>query len=304
MRNFPGIILKLNFWIILLIAVQITAIIFLCLYIPAILPLAFALVLVWLLSAVSATLLFTRSGAPEVKCVWFVIIAAVPVAGALVYLIVSIKSKPCGILKVTDATARGLELAANRTCGTVGAGYYRAVYFSSGTEFFNCALQTVKNAKKSVYIEFFIISRGHIFSALCEALDKAVKNGAEVKIICDGVGSAFRLGKKDLKRLRAAGAEIKIFHKLVPLANSGLNARDHRKIITVDGETAFTGGINLADEYANISSPYGYWKDNGAVIYGSAAKIFEGMFLSMWQGGCEMAAPAPPAKQKVRCRTY
>ena len=84
-----------------------------------------------------------------------------------------------------------------------------------------------------------------------EAMKKALENGAQVKILLDGVGSAFKLGKRDLKRLKKAGAEVKIFHKLLPLAHSKINLRDHRKIITVDGKIAFTGGINLADEYAN-----------------------------------------------------
>ena len=87
MRNLTKIFFKLNFWILLLIAAQVAAIIFLCLYIPAFMPLAFALFLVWLLAAASATLLFARDGTPEIKCVWFVVIASVPVAGALVYLI-------------------------------------------------------------------------------------------------------------------------------------------------------------------------------------------------------------------------
>lgn len=304
MRKFFNIILKSNFWIILLIAAQVAAIIFLCLYIPAFLPVAAALVLIWLLSAVSATVLFNRRGAPEVKCVWFVIIAAVPVAGALIYLLASVRSKPCAVLKVTGPTDLGLPAAANAFCGAAEASYLRAAYFKNGNELFKSAISSIKNAKKSVYAEFFIISRGHVYTAFCEAIETAIKNGAEVKIICDGVGSAFRLGKRDLKALKALGAEVKIFHKLVPLAHSKINLRDHRKIICVDGETAFTGGVNLADEYANISSPYGYWKDTGVAVYGSAAKIFEGMFLSMWNGSHEMRVPDSRKNERFRCLPF
>lgn len=304
MRNVSKIFFKLNFWIIILIAAQVAAIIFLCLYIPSFLPLAAVSAIVWALSAISAAVLFTRNGAPEVKCVWFVIITALPVAGALIYLLASVKSKPYGILTVSDAESTGTARAANILSGTADVGYESAEYFPTGADFFKSAFSAISDAKKSVYIEFFIIGRGRIMTEFTEAMKKALKNGAQVKILLDGVGSAFKLGKRDLKRLKKAGAEVKIFHKLLPLAHSKINLRDHRKIITVDGKIAFTGGINLADEYANLTSPYGYWKDTGVVIRGSAAKIFEGMFLSMWFGKYEMKSPKAAVNEKFHCLPF
>ncbi|MDE5667741.1 MAG: cardiolipin synthase, partial [Clostridia bacterium] len=149
----------------------------------------------------------------------------------------------------------------------------------------------IANAKKSVNIEFFIIGRGHLLTSVVNALEQARNNGAEVKIICDGVGSAFRISRRDVKKLERLGAKVKVFHRLPPFPRANINLRDHRKIITVDGRVAFTGGVNLADEYINIDSPYGFWKDTGLAIYGEAAKIFEGMFLAMWHGRYEMPAP-------------
>ena len=126
MRNFPHVFFKLNFWILILIAVQVAAIIFLCLYVPAFMPLALALVLVWLLAAVSATVLFARDGAPEIKCVWFVVIAAVPVAGALIYLIASARNKPHAILDIKDGAGAGRSAPAKTLCVTCESGYLRA----------------------------------------------------------------------------------------------------------------------------------------------------------------------------------
>ncbi len=292
-----------------LIAAQIAAIIFLCFYLPSFLPLAAVIALVWLLSATSAAVLFSRKGAAEVKCAWFVVIAALPVAGALIYMLATVKKKPCGILKVNAVAESGLAGAAASACGTAAAGYDHAVYFKSGAEFLKRVLSEIEGAKDSVYIEFFIISRGHIFSALLSAVKRATANGARVKIIVDGLGSAFKIKKRDLKALRDAGAEVKVFRRITPLPLAKLNIRDHRKIVAVDGKVAFTGGVNLADEYANITSPYGHWKDNGVAVYGAAAKIFEGMFLSVWHGSHEMPAPddgkyrclpfydSPPAKR-------
>lgn len=302
MRNISNIFFKLNFWILILIAAQVAAIIFLCLYIPAYMPLALALAIVWLLAAASATLLFARAGTPEIKCVWFVVIAAVPVAGALIYLIASVKPKPHAILNVTDGAAEGLSAAAHASCGTCETGYSHATYFSSGTEFWNSALTAIGGAKKSVYIEFFIIGSGHLFNSVLGALKRAKDNGADIKVIFDGLGSAFKFAKRDLKKLKSV-AEVKVFHKLTPFPNAKINLRDHRKIIAIDGKIAYTGGINLADEYINIRSPFGYWKDTGIAVYGGAAKVFEGMFLSMWQRKYEMPAP-PPDNGGKTCLPY
>ncbi|MDE7083312.1 MAG: hypothetical protein K2O89_06405 [Clostridia bacterium] len=290
MRNFPKLFLKPNFWIIVLIAAQIAAIIFLCFYLPVFLPITVAFAAMWLLTAITSVVLILRCGSPEVKCAWFLIIATLPVAGALIFFIATVKPKPQGILKINSAES-GLARAANLYCGTATAGYDRAEYFSTGMKFWDCAISEIEKAEKSVYIEFFIIARGKLFNRVTGALERARERGAKIKIICDGVGSAFRISRRDVKRLKKSGMEVKIFHRLPPFPHSDINLRDHRKILTVDGRVAFTGGVNLADEYVNIDSPYGFWKDTGLAVYGEAAKVFEGMFLAMWNGSYEMPAP-------------
>ena len=296
MPKFKKVIFSLNFLYIIAIAAQVAAIIFLCVYIPYTLPFAIAFAFVWLLDGVCALILFSKKGAPEVKCVWFLLIASLPVAGAIIYLITSSGKNTCAILKIEQDGKKGLGGAVNALCGTTEAGYEKAVYFPDGESFFSCAISEIERAKKSVYIEFFIIERGELFERVFTALKKAKEAGAEVKIISDGVGSAFKLKRKEIKRLKSEGIEVKIFQRITPLPRAKLNFRDHRKIITVDGRVAFTGGINLADEYININSPYGYWKDSGVAVYGEAAKIFEGMFLAMFEGSFKM--PAPKRGQK------
>ena len=292
MPKFLKVIFSLNFLYIILIAAQVAAIIFLCAYIPSTMPLAIAFIVVWILDGICALILFSKRGAPEVKCVWFLLIAALPVVGAIIYLFASSGRKNCGTLKIAGGDKAGFEGAANLLCGTAMAGYKKAVYFPDGQSLFSCAISEIERAKKSVYIEFFIIERGILFDRVFTALKKARERGAEVKIISDGVGSAFRLRKKEIKRLKNEGIEVKIFHRITPFPRAKLNLRDHRKIITVDGKVAFTGGVNLADEYININSPYGYWKDTGVAVYGESAKIFEGMFLAMFEGTAhEMPAP-------------
>ena len=282
------IIFSLNFLYILLIAAQVAAIIFLCFAVPSILPLAAAYTGTFLLSAITAAVLLSRVGGSEAKCAWFVLIAGLPVAGSVIYLLATARGKRCGTLKVNAGTLANLSACARDMCGTCAVGYDRTVYFKDGATLFDRLFFEIKRAKLRVYVEFFIVCRGHIFDLFLEALRQAKSNGAEIRVLIDGVGSAFKLRKKDVKRLRQTGAEVKVFHRITPFPRSRLSFRDHRKIVTVDGKLAFTGGINLADEYAGIVRPYGVWKDTGVVIFGSAAKIFEGMFKAMWDGSAEI----------------
>ncbi|MDE5721148.1 MAG: phosphatidylserine/phosphatidylglycerophosphate/cardiolipin synthase family protein [Clostridia bacterium] len=275
----------------MLIAAETAAIIFLCLYIPAVMPVTAAFAAVWLFTLITVAAAISRGLSPEVNCALALFIIALPVAGAVIYLIASARQKKCGALKIMNANPEnGLEAAAYSICGVCAAGYDKAEYFTCGGEYFTRLIRVIEKAKESVYLEYFIISRGKVFARLLEALNAAKSNGAEIKIIVDGVGSAFKSGRKELKKLKKLG-EVKIFHRLKPLPYSRLNFRDHRKIAVIDGYAAFTGGINIADEYANIKNPYGFWKDTAVAVYGSAAKIFEGMFLSLWHGKYEMPAP-------------
>ena len=282
------IIFSRNFIYLLLIAAQVAAIIFLCLAVPSVLPLAAAYVGTFLLSAITAAVLLVRGGGSEAKCAWFVLIAGLPVAGSVIYLLATARGRRYGILKVNSGALDGVSACASDVCGTCAVGYDRALYFKEGAELFERLFFEIGRAKLRVYVEFFIVCRGRIFDLFIEALRKAKGNGAEIKVLIDGVGSAFKLRKKDVKRLKEVGAEVRVFRRITPFPRSRLNFRDHRKIVAVDGKVAFSGGVNLADEYANIDSPYGVWKDTGFAVFGSAAKIFEGMFKAMWDGKAEI----------------
>lgn len=284
MRN----LFSLNFIYIILIAAEIAAIIFFCMWLPSLVPVAAVSAGIWVLSLIAAATAYYRGGSPEINCSLILMIIALPVAGAVIYLCSALRTQRRGVLKVTKNTPQsGEESAAKALCGTGGAGYDKAVYLRSGSEFFNLLFKEIARAQKLVCLEYFIVHSGKTFNSLISAIRAAKRNGAEIKFIIDGIGSAFKLRKRDRKTLRAAGAEIKVFHRLKPLFYTGLNNRDHRKIAVIDGAVAFTGGFNIGDEYANLDSPFGYWKDNGVAVYGAAAKIFEGMFLSVWNKGYE-----------------
>ena len=288
MRNFPKFIFSLNFLYIILIAAESAAIIFLCLYIPAFMPVAAAFAIIWLITLIAVIIASARGGSPEIKCSLLLFLIALPVAGAVIYAFSGLGKKCGGKLAVTGAPpANEYEAASIQYCGTCGAGYDSAAYLKCGDEYFSKLFKEIERAEKYVYLEYFIVCRGKIFSRLISALRTAKNNGAEIRVIIDGIGSAFKAGRREIKKLKASGAEVKVFRRLTPFIYTRLNNRDHRKIAVIDGRLAFTGGFNIADEYANINSPYGFWKDTGVAVYGEAAKVFEGIFLSVWNGGHE-----------------
>ena len=111
---------------------------------------------------------------------------------------------------------------------------------------------------------------------------KKAAEGVEVRILYDDVGCIGFLDKSFIDRMNAIGVQCRVFNYVVPFLNIFMNNRDHRKIMVIDGKVGFTGGYNLADEYFNITHPYGYWKDTGVKLTGRAVQNFTMMFLEMW----------------------
>lgn len=159
----------------------------------------------------------------------------------------------------------------------------KITYFSSGCSVFDDILEQLKQAEKFIFIEFFIISDGALLNRITDILIKKVAEGVDVRLIYDDMGSHKTLSGKSKRKLKKAGVKIKPFNRLVPLFAVIMNYRDHRKIISIDGKIAYTGGINLADEYVNEKRMHGYWKDNGVKVEGSAVDEFTLAFLRQWE---------------------
>ena len=146
----------------------------------------------------------------------------------------------------------------------------RVTYYKSGEEFFPAMLEGLKQAKEFIFIEFFIIADGQEWSAVQEILEQKVKEGVNVRVLYDDMGCSGTISPRTPKRLDKKGIWCHKFHPFRPILSGVYNNRDHRKIVIVDHQMAFTGGINLADEYANIIERFGYWKDTMIKIEGSA----------------------------------
>lgn len=160
--------------------------------------------------------------------------------------------------------------------------YTKTEYYPSGEELFLKMLEAVKEAENFIFLEYFIFEDGIMLEQLLAALEEKVKQGVEVRMIYDDVGCISKLPAGYYKKMEARGIKCTAFNPFRPIMSIIMNNRDHRKILVVDGKTAFTGGINIADEYINVTTRFGYWKDTGVRIEGKAVWNFTAMFLQMW----------------------
>ena len=158
-----------------------------------------------------------------------------------------------------------------------------SVYFPDGLPYWKSLLADLETAEHFIFLEYFILGEGEMWNAVLSILESKAKEGVEVRLMYDDVGSVFLLPKDYDRTLEKRGIKCVAFNRLVPLMSLVLNNRDHRKIVVIDGKIGYTGGINMADEYINYKHPYGeHWKDAGIRIEGKAVWNFTVMFLQMW----------------------
>jgi len=159
-------------------------------------------------------------------------------------------------------------------------------YFPNGETFFPDFLESLRSAKKYIFIEFFIITIDECWEQVVEILEQKVKEGVEVRVICDGVGTYMLTGKAYQRYLHSKGIKSKVFNPLKILFSTPVNNRDHRKIVIVDGKVAYTGGVNLSNQYFNVGkNRFPYWKDNAVRIQGPAVQNLLQLFFEIWNIG-------------------
>ena len=156
-------------------------------------------------------------------------------------------------------------------------------YLSPGEEFLPVLLEELEKAKEYIFLEFFIVQEGVMFDSILEVLKRKAKEGVKVRILYDDIGCFFLLPKDYVKTLEKFGIEAAVFNPFTPVLSATQNNRDHRKIVSIDGKVAFTGGINLADEYINAFEKHGYWKDSAIMLSGKAAWSLTLIFLQNWE---------------------
>ena len=252
------------------------------------------------------------------KILWLLVILTVPVAGALLYLLFGNRRTarplrkrlrrvqeagqpaplPCGGTpfegeKRMEQTVRWLEHKS-------GYPLMRAEdvrYYPLGDAMYPDMLTDLRAAKKTIYLEYFIIEPGEMWQSIVDILAQKVREGLDVRVMYDDLGSISTFNFSNALALEKLGIRCVTFNPLLALKGTA-NYRDHRKMLIVDDAVAYSGGVNLADRYINREHPYGHWKDTGFRLTGAPVRSFTHMFLTFWNAFSlqkEEPMPMPPA---------
>lgn len=240
------------------------------------------------------------------KIPWLILILISPIFGGLLYCILGRNLHKSKILKLINASIeksqkylkqdeqimKKLKQDNKRVYGQVkyileNAAYpisqnNEVKYFDVGEKAYKVMLEELSKAKKFIFLEYFIIENGEMWQGILDILEDKVKQGVDVRVIYDDAGSVATLKNNYDKYLEKKGIKCICFNKLKAVLAVVMNNRDHRKIMVIDGNVAFSGGINIADEYINKKEKHGHWKDNGIMIKGQATWNFTIMFLEIW----------------------
>ena len=260
------------------------------------------------LSALEVLFIMNQDGSSSFKISWIVPIILFPVFGALFYLYLKLQttvkkmrhrideevvcSRSCmqqdpaflAEARKKDERFYGISRYLYETGGFPSYDNTSMEFYPMGEDFFPSLIAELRKAKKFIFMEFFIVAKGKVWDEILEVLKEKAKEGVEIRFMYDGMNAIKNLPFNYDKELQSYGIDTKIFSPVVPALASYQNNRDHRKICVIDGHTAFTGGINLADEYANIKERFGVWKDIGAMFKGAAVNSFTMLFIQMWNG--------------------
>ncbi len=262
-----------------------------------------SLILAFCLSLV----IVNRKDTAEYKIAWLVTVLLIPIFGTAVYLIFSgnrltehTKVKMSGITGsmqntlppndgilekiVQDESAAGFQsryIVRASSCPPYENTDVR--YFPLGEDMFAAMVEELERAEKYIFLEYFIISEGRMWNTILEILTRKAASGVDVRLIYDDMGCITYLPGNFPKEMVKRGIRCHVFNRFIPVLSARLNNRNHRKIGVIDGKVAFTGGINLADEYINEHERFGHWKDNAVLLRGEAAWSMTVMFLTMWE---------------------
>ncbi|HJE19690.1 MAG TPA: cardiolipin synthase [Aliicoccus persicus] len=154
--------------------------------------------------------------------------------------------------------------------------------YTDGNVKFDALLEDIKNAKHHIHFQYYIFKLDGLGKKLYNAMIEKQKEGVEVRILYDDIGSRS-LNMRNFRKLKKAGGHVyAFFPNKLPLINFRLNNRNHRKIVVIDGEIGYTGGFNVGDEYVGRSEKFGYWRDTHLRVKGDAVKALQRRFMMDW----------------------
>jgi cardiolipin synthase len=258
------------------------------------------------ISIVAVIYLINKDDNPSYKLAWVILILLFPIFGGAFYLYMGNKRPSRKLHKIldqeekdtaylllqdeqimkeireTDRMSEGQSRYIRDCAGFPVWKHSKTTYFSSGEECYEVILEELKKAEHFIFLEYFIVKEGKMLNQILEILKEKAKQGVEIRFMYDDVGCISELDGQFHKKLEKCGIACCRFNPFIPVVSTAWNNRDHRKIMVIDGHTAFTGGFNLADEYINQERRFGYWKDSGIMIKGDAVWNMTVMFLRTW----------------------
>ena len=259
-----------------------------------------------ILGLILVLFIIKRSRHLSMDVIWILLILLLPVPGTILYLFLAadlfisrtyqelIRSaaysrqffgKEEGVLEELEALNPDMKGQFRYLENAEHYPFYRNTgfdYYPLGDEGYPILLEDLKKAEKFIFMEYFIIEEGVMWDGILAILEEKAKKGIDVRVMYDDIGSFFTLSYKYARELEARGIKCVPFNRINPIIGAILNHRDHRKITVIDGKVAFSGGVNLADEYINVKVKYGHWKDNMIRITGKAVWSYTVLFLSHW----------------------
>ena len=268
---------------------------------------ALAYTILEVLAFAYAVYIWTKPGTTSYKVGWIFLILFLPVVGLILYWLwnggyqskrLDLKKLPLpqepaykleesrlNIEKLRQLTPQWAGLASY--LNSKGFSLYRntrATYLQTGKKFLEDMLDAMERAERFIFLEYFIMAEGELWDRLTDILRRKSGQGVEIKLIFDDFGSMMRMPAEKVEALRRAGVEVIVFNPVHHYVNRlYFNYRDHRKITCIDGDIAYTGGANIADEYADIIQRFGCWKDCGVRLEGEGAWGLTREFIFMWE---------------------
>lgn len=263
----------------------------------------------WIIITFLVTIYLINTEDPiDYKLAWIIPIVGLPVFGITLYLFLQalpgtkqinsylkdeleksshhMSQNPDTLKKLHDADNRKASLA-NYLYRNGNFPIYENTaveYYSLGEDVFPDMLRDLKAAKKFIFMEYFIINEGYMLNSILDILGEKAKEGVEIFFMYDG-SNAYSISPSLRKRIISLGIQVKEFAPVLPILSTYHNYRDHRKITVIDNEIAYTGGINLSDEYINRVVKFGHWKDTSIRLEGEAVKTMTVLFLQLWNLG-------------------
>lgn len=258
------------------------------------------------LSIVVILSLTNDNRSPSYKMAWVSIAMLLPVSGHIMYMLwgkpgsvkkierkVITRMKPGlkyleqkeGIIEEFEAVCpdKGRLVHYMKNCHFPMYKNNQISYYPMGEDVFKAIYKDLKKAEKFILINFFIVAEGAIWDKLHRILKKKIEEGVVVKFLYDDFGAAIRTDKYFKQKLEKEGFEVRVFNPIHRYTEKlYMNYRSHQKIMVIDGNVGYTGGFNLADEYANIVERFGVWKDNGIRLEGDGVWGLTVTFLQMW----------------------